>query len=221
MTSETANPIQRRLSCSNRDSNSLLTLPNHAVSLASNCALSVAQDRIQAFLSLHVLHTHCNFASLPNCPHNPCLVHYSLSLATSANGCAREGDAPDLKLLLAPQHHHSHEGLPCRSLGLKCAQLWSEHPLEHWRGRPSLTRRPSFAIHLQVFRTLERRRKRRFCLPPSFCLTSFFQHAVNGAISHDQVYIQPLIQSGRPGSTAMRTTALVAMGRSVLFYSLW
>ena len=156
MTSETANPIQRRLSCSNRDSNSLLTLPNHAVSLASNCALSVAQDRIQAFLSLHVLHTHCNFASLPNCPHNPCLVHYSLSLATSANGCAREGDAPDLKLLLAPLHHHSHEGLPCRSLGLKCAQLWSEHPLEHWRGRPSLTRRPSFAIHLQVFRPLER-----------------------------------------------------------------
>ena len=112
-------------------SKSLLTFPNptHTTSLESDRTSSIAYAGSHPDLFVH---PPCSPATLIFC-----LSQY-FNFVPNSSPCAlafngyfyRWVHPPRCRTRLEatrPTPHHSHEGLPCRSLGLNCAQVWSEH----------------------------------------------------------------------------------------------
>ena len=120
--------------------------------------LSISQRFIQVLLPTLLVHLRpqfgCSLAALPNFLHNPLLCALDL-LATFADGWALQGDAPSLRSL--PM-------LYCNALNqaLFAGPPGTVDRLKHRRGRPSLTRHPSAAFHLQVLVKMKTRILRPF-----------------------------------------------------------
>ena len=133
---------------------SLFLNPTHAVSLECNRTSSATGLHLGLFVRPSSLFsTHTAIMPLPNRPPpSSCAPaftgHFSRWMHPRRRRTRLEATPP---APLAPPHNLSHEGLPCWSLRLKCAQVWSAHRLGHWRGRPSLARHQSFVFHLQIF----------------------------------------------------------------------
>ena len=138
----------------------------------------------------------------------PSPVH-SLSLATFANRRALQGDAPDLKLLLRhhpPPHQHPSLLVPrARGFGVRTA----------WNIGGDVRR--SLATHHlhSIFKFPSSENEGEDDDIASHRHSSNIERAVKrlSVMSRSTLkYAQPFIKSGRQGSTAMRTPALVAMG---------